>query len=96
MGNTTAVPGWTKYFGPQPVNPVAVSDGRVIVTANAYGEPFYGRVSTPFVAALSTVDGQELWRRDTRFFDAPVVDENHFTAFTDLYLPAFQRRTARF
>ena len=75
IGNVTTVPGWTKSFNDQPINPVMVSDGRVIVTANAYTERSFPP-ALRFAVALNSATGAELWRRDG-YLDLPVIDEHY-------------------
>lgn len=90
LGNGPAVAGWTRSFAGQPLNQVAVSDGRVFVTANGNSDrnnlPPPLPSPTPFALALDAATGAELWRYPTtRFFESPsVADGSVFFATGDL------------
>jgi Tol biopolymer transport system component len=85
IGDVTVTPGWTKSFDGQPVNQVVVADGRVVVTANPYIQSSSPHV--PFVAALNSSTGQELWRNQMpKFFAGPTINSNYvFLQNTDSF-----------
>lgn len=72
LGNGPMTPGWSKSFG-RNINPVAVSDGRVFVTAT--NMPVRQDTGSSFAVALSSSSGQELWRHALPApADAPIVN----------------------
>jgi Tol biopolymer transport system component len=72
LGNGPITPGWSKAFGRE-INPVAVSDGRVFVTATNF--PVRVDTVNSFAVALDSSSGQELWRQVLEApADAPIVN----------------------
>lgn len=79
IGDVNVVPGWKKSFDGQPINQVAVADGRVVIAANAYTQPHYPpSPDKPFLAALDSSSGAELWRYPVpTYFDPPTINSGY-------------------